>query len=135
MSIERHGPRSIARLAKPQAHRKTSALHDPEVPTNPLQRARASARPYGAGCGIAESNSRPRQIRSREKSGLALALGGDDTALDQRVDLILGIAEFGQHLTRMLAEFRRRRAQARLGAVEPDRRRHALVPILLDDIA
>src|SRR3954452_2853216 len=67
---------------------------------------------------------------------LALALGAADSALlDHRVDLGPGVAEFAQDLGGVLAEFRRQAPQARLAAVEPDRRRHALVPILLDNIA
>src|ERR1700716_3852653 len=59
----------------------------------------------------------------------------DHTLGDQGIDLAPGISEFGQHFSRMLAEFRRGVAQACLGAFETDRRAAPLEPVLFDDVA
>src|SRR3979411_2256150 len=65
-----------------------------------------------------------------------LTLRPADHALgDQGIDLAPGVSEFGQHFSRMLAEFRRGVAQACLGAFETDRRGDPLVPVLFDDVA
>src|SRR5262249_20396488 len=58
-------------------------------------------------------------------SALALA-AANHAARNQRVDLALCIAELAQHFLRVLAEFRRRAAQARLAPLHPDRRGDAL---------
>src|SRR5258708_23644240 len=67
---------------------------------------------------------------------LTLALGAaHHSLLHQRVDLALRIAELGEHLGRVLAEFGRRAAQARLAAFQTDGRSDPFVPILFDHIA
>src|SRR5579871_1113509 len=66
----------------------------------------------------------------------ALALGAADRAAgDQRVNLATGVAELAEHLPGVLAELRRRAAQARLAALHADRRGDALVPVPGDHIA
>ena len=79
---------------------------------------------------IAPGRCRAQRIAQRLRSRAA-----DHAAGDQGLDLASGIAELAEHLGGVLAEFRRRAAQARLGALEPDRRGDALVPILFDDVA
>src|ERR1700693_2430384 len=77
----------------------------------------------------------PRRIRNSQfPSALALA-PADHTRGYHRVDLGFGIDALREHLGRVLAEGRRRTAQARLAAIEPDRRSDAFVPILFDHIA
>src|SRR5581483_3343626 len=66
---------------------------------------------------------------------LPLPLLADHPFGDHRINIAVGVAELGKHLAGVLAEFRWGAAQARPGAVEADRRGHALVPILLDHIA
>src|SRR3981081_1708176 len=56
----------------------------------------------------------------------------DHTLGDQGIDLAPGVSEFGQHFSRMLAEFRRGVAQACLGAFETDRRGGPPRPSLFD---
>src|SRR5713226_7280601 len=74
-------------------------------------------------------------VRS-EREDSPLPFRPADHALgDQGIDLVPGVSEFGQHLGRVLAEFRRDVAQACLGAFEPDRRCDPLVPVLFDDVA
>jgi hypothetical protein len=69
-------------------------------------------------------------LSERLRIGSAPALRAADHSLGyQRVNFICGIAEFGEHLGRVLAEGRRDAAQAGLAALEADRGRHALVPI------
>src|SRR5664279_1915776 len=72
----------------------------------------------------------------RRALALALALGpADDAVGDHCLDLGRGIAELAEHFSRVLAECRRRAAQAWLRACQLDRRGHTLVPILLDNVA
>src|ERR1700761_350887 len=67
-------------------------------------------------------------------SALALA-AADRATCDQRIDLAAGIAELAEHVPGVLAELRRRAAQARLAALHADRRGGAPVPVLRNHIA
>src|ERR1700728_4180202 len=79
--------------------------------------------------------NRPNPAKSPAGSS-AFTLGAANEALgDQRVDLAVRVAELLQHFSGVLAEFWRNAAQARLAAVETDRRSHAFVPVLFEDIA
>src|ERR1700746_2671822 len=71
----------------------------------------------------------------RDGCPLSLAVLAHNALGNHLVDITVGIAELGQHLAGVLAEFGRGAAQARFGAVKPDRGSDALVPILLDDVA
>src|ERR1700692_4330111 len=66
---------------------------------------------------------------------LTAAFSRDHALGRQALDLRLRVAELGEHLGGVLAEGGWDAAQARLGALHTDRRGHALVPILFDDIA
>src|SRR6201999_904541 len=84
--------------------------------------------------GRARLNHRPDQIGTMRYSALSLRTA-DCATFDQRVDLAAAVAELAEHLPGVLAELRRRAAQARLAALHADRRGDALVPVFGDHIA
>src|SRR5438128_111129 len=89
------------------------------------------------GPGSAATTPRARRVAQhpgRENSALPFRTA-DHALGDQGIDLAPGISGFRQHLSRVLAEFRRDVAQTRLAAFEADRGGDPLVPVPFDDVA
>src|SRR5947208_1476409 len=95
----------------------------------PFRRRRCFSMPLGGAVHAPRCRFVPRR---RSMRGASAWLGrADDAFGEQFVDLVFLQAGLAENFSGVLAEGRRGMTQARLRAVEPDRRGDTLVPVLL----